>query len=301
MLVTASWGGAEMALEVDAECRSVAALKRCLQEALPEVDVEAVRLEVCGRSVDDESVLGLVDGSVIDVSATQAALAAATLREEGCAVDVSGFWRVARLAAAGDVRLCKLYLEAGVVWPPGVETPLHLAAMGNHRELGMLLLESGCDKEAENNLGNTPLHCAVTNDNVEMARLLLESGCGKEAENNLGSTPLHCAVFNDNVEMARLLLESGCGKEAENNLGSTPLHCAVFNDNVEMARLLLESGCGKEVKNNIGSTPLRCAVANGSVEMARLLLESGCDKEAKGGGGDKSTGSLLEPARRRPP
>ena len=151
MLVTASWGGAEVALELDAECRSVAALKRCLQEALPEVDVEAVRLEVCGRSVDNESVIGLVDGSVIDVSATQAALAAATLREEGCAVDVSGFWRAARLAAVGYVRLCKLYLEAGVVWcgvvwPPGVETPRHLAAKGNHRELGMLLLEWGCGK-----------------------------------------------------------------------------------------------------------------------------------------------------------
>ena len=86
MLVTASWGGADVAVEVDAGCRSVAALKRCLQEALPEVDVEAVRLEVCGRPVDDEAVLGLVDGSVIDVSASQAALAAATLREEGCDV-----------------------------------------------------------------------------------------------------------------------------------------------------------------------------------------------------------------------
>ena len=64
MLVTASWGGADVAVEVDAGCRSVDGLKRCLQEALPEVDVEAVRLEVCGRPVDDEAVLGLVDGSL---------------------------------------------------------------------------------------------------------------------------------------------------------------------------------------------------------------------------------------------
>ena len=42
MLVTASWGGADVAVEVDAECRSVDRLKRCLQEALPEVYVEAV-------------------------------------------------------------------------------------------------------------------------------------------------------------------------------------------------------------------------------------------------------------------
>ena len=76
MLVTASWGGAEVAVEVDAECRSVAALKRCVQEALPELDVETVRLEVGGRSVGEEEVLGLSEGSVIDISATPAAFAA---------------------------------------------------------------------------------------------------------------------------------------------------------------------------------------------------------------------------------
>ena len=90
-----------MEVEVDAECRSVDGLKRCLQEALPEVDAEQVRLEVCGRRVDDEAVLGLVDGSVIDVSATQAALAADTLREEGRAVDFKG---LCLAAAGGDIR-----------------------------------------------------------------------------------------------------------------------------------------------------------------------------------------------------
>ena len=145
MLVTASWGGAEVAVEVDAECRSVAALKRCLQEALPKLDVEAVRLEVCGRSVDDEEVLGLGEGSVIDITATQAALAAATLREEGCDVDFDGFCDAAE---GGDLRVCRLYLEADVVWPSGVDTPLHIAVGNDCRELLELLLDAGCDKEA---------------------------------------------------------------------------------------------------------------------------------------------------------
>ena len=120
MLVTASWGGADVAVEVDAECRSVAALKRCLQEALPEVDVEAVRLEVCGRPVDDEGVLGLVDGSVIDVSATQAALAAATLREEGCPVDFSGFSR----KSTGKRAEVQAVPRGWYDFPPGVRGPL---------------------------------------------------------------------------------------------------------------------------------------------------------------------------------
>ena len=154
MLVTASWGGADVAVEVDAECRSVAALKRCLQEALPEVDVEAVRLEVCGRPLDDEGVLSLVDGSVIDVSATQAALAAAALREEGCAVDFNGFCDA---ACASDMLRCRLYLEAGVVWPSGGDNPLHIAAWHGYGELCELLLGSGCDLDVKGSAGSQPL------------------------------------------------------------------------------------------------------------------------------------------------
>ena len=131
MLVTASWGGADVAVEVDAECRSVAALKRCLQEALPKLDVETMSLKVGGRSVDDEEVLGLSEGSVVDISATTAALSATTLREEGCAITFRG---LCCAAEQGNLRLCKLYLEAAVVWPPGVETPLHIA--GPPRSLG---------------------------------------------------------------------------------------------------------------------------------------------------------------------
>ena len=202
MLVTASWGGGEVAVEVDAECRSVDALKRCLQDALPEVDVEAVRLEVCGRSVDDEAVLGLIDGSVIDVSASQTALAAATLRDEGCPVDFDGFCSVAR---AGNVRLCRLYLEAGVAWPPGVHTPLHIAVTHNHRELCELFLASGCAKDGKDYCGNTPLHCAITMGYARNAKLLIESGCAKAVKNNTGKTPLDLAIWKDTTQICNLL------------------------------------------------------------------------------------------------
>ena len=53
MQITASWGGADVEVEVDEECRSLAALKRALRSALPEeVDLEKVCLEVGGRAMD---------------------------------------------------------------------------------------------------------------------------------------------------------------------------------------------------------------------------------------------------------
>ena len=86
--ITASWGGADVEVEVDEECRSLAALKRALRSALPEeVDLEKVCLEVGGRALSEEDVVGLVEGSVVAVCA------AATLREEGRVSTLKGFAR----------------------------------------------------------------------------------------------------------------------------------------------------------------------------------------------------------------
>eukprot|EP00754_Rhynchopus_humris_P033419 Rhum_TRINITY_DN15467_c5_g2::Rhum_TRINITY_DN15467_c5_g2_i2::g.157354::m.157354 len=125
MYVTASWCGEDVEVEVDEECRSLAALKRALRSALPEeVDPEKVCLEVCGRAMQEEDVLGLMEGSVVAVSPTLAARAAATLRQEGRVADAGAFRAEAEV---GDLRLCELYLDAGIVIPAGDETPLHIA------------------------------------------------------------------------------------------------------------------------------------------------------------------------------
>ena len=90
MQITASWGGADVEVEVDEECRSLAAFKRALRSALPEeVDLEKVCLEVGGCAMEEEDVVGLVEGSVA-VSPTLAARAVTTLREEGRGVGFEG-------------------------------------------------------------------------------------------------------------------------------------------------------------------------------------------------------------------
>ena len=132
MQITASWDGEDVEVEVDEECRSLAALKRALRSALPgEVDLEKVCLEVGGRAMEEEDVVGLVEGSVVAVSPTLAARAVATLREEGRDVDADAFCEA---ADAGDVRLCELYLDAGVVPHQGPFTPeTPLLHLGQHR------------------------------------------------------------------------------------------------------------------------------------------------------------------------
>ena len=285
MLVTASWGGLEVTVEVDAECRSVAALKQCLQEALPDLDVEAVRLEVGGRSVDDEGVLSLAEGSVIDVSASQAALATNALREEGCDVDFNGFRRVAEAVygtptadttrCTEAMRLCRLHLEAGIVWPSRVDTPLHIAVRRDCRELCECILDSNCPKDPQNSYGITPLHVAAFRDNLQLTTLLLDMGCAKNVTDKDGITPLHVAVSRDNVTLTKLLIDSGCAKDARCVIGNTPLHIAVKEGNMQTAKLLIDSGCSKQVKNDDGNTPL--LLCGGDTELYDFLRSRECE------------------------
>ena len=200
MQITATWGVEEVAVEVEAECRTLAALKALLQDALPEVDVGTVRLEVGGRELaDDDDVCGLEAGSVVGLSVTAAALAAATLREEGCRVDWKGFCRV---AGEGDLRRCGLYLDAGVPCPPGEWSPLHNC---KHVEVARLLLDRGAAIDEKDSGGGTPLHAACAQNSIELATLLLDRGAAIDTKNRWGDTPLRVALLNKHVKLATLL------------------------------------------------------------------------------------------------
>ena len=235
MQVTASFGGEEVAVEVDADCRTLAAFKATLQAALPSLDVEKMCLEVGGRALDDERVLALEGGSVVELSPTPAARAADTLREEGCDLDGEGF----RRAVSGDVRVCGLYLDAGVLWGDA-DTPLHLA----------------CD-----------------NGYVGICKLLLDRGCEKEARDEDDMTPLLVGAFKGHTETCKLLLDRGCEKEARNKARETPLFLAADGGHVEMCKLLLERGCEAHLKNIFGVTPLSRTSAQGHTEVHTLLVD----------------------------
>ena len=240
MQITASWGGADVEVEVDEECRSLAALKRALRSALPEeVDLEKVCLEVGGRALSEQDVVGLVEGSVVAVSPTLAACAAATLREEGRDVDAAGFCQAVE---AGDVRLCELYLDAGVVCPRGEDTPLHVACREENISLCTLLLDRGCDMNAKDEWQSTPLHDAVRKGNTELCSLLLDRGADVNAKDNRQRTPLHLAVQCKNTEICTLLVNRGSDMNAKNFCGDTPLNLAERPNNIDLCTLLLNSG-----------------------------------------------------------
>ena len=210
MHITASWEGVEEVVEVDEGCRSVAALLETVAAALPELDAETVCLEIGGCAADDEAVCGLCEGSVVTVSVLPAVRAAATLHEEGCNVDFDGFCRAAR---TGDLRRCRLYIEAGV--------------------------------ECQTWRGDAPLHIACDNADIELCKLLIDAGCRLDISNISGDRPLHLAVYAKSAEVCKLLIDSGCALDVQNEAGKTPLHLAVSEKCGEVHKLLIDSGCAR--------------------------------------------------------
>ena len=174
MHITASWGSADVVVEVGEECRTLDILKSTLCAALPEdVDVDKVRLEVGERSMEEEDVIALEEGSRVDVVPTVAARAIVSLRDAGHEVDAPAFCRA---ATSGDVDLCKLFLDAEVTVPDDEETPLHIACRAGNVDLSTLLLERGCNPIAQDKSGDTPLHLAAWDGCTDLVQLLLKHG-----------------------------------------------------------------------------------------------------------------------------
>ena len=279
MQITVSWGGEEVAVQLDATCRTLAALKKLLQDALPDVDVKKVRLEVDGQQLTtNDGVCGLDADSVVTLSATVAARAAATLREEGCDVDLAGFLEAAR---EGDVRRCGLYLDADVTGTPNRDGPLHIACHHNHVDVVRLLLDRGAAIDKKNRQGDTPLHKACLYNRVFVATILLDRGAAIDEKSDNGGTPLHKACHQNDVEIAALLIQRNCAIDARNVVGYTPLHLACHLGNLEVATHLLDRGAAIEERSGKGNTPLHTVCLQNRVAIAVLLLFRGAVMTAK--------------------
>ena len=81
------------------------------------------------------------------------------------------------------------------------------AATFNHSRIVEILLESGADPEAKDELEMTPLLMAVTRGAVETAKLLLDRGVDITANDSSLNSALHLAIVYGRPEMVKLLLE----------------------------------------------------------------------------------------------
>ena len=92
--------------------------------------------------------------------------------------------------------------------------------------MATLLLAHGASVNAETNDGWTPLHEAAIGNHKEMAELLLNNKAQVDVKNGGGYTPLHFAAIDARPDVAELLLAHGAEVNAKDNKGETPLRVA---------------------------------------------------------------------------
>jgi ankyrin repeat protein len=133
---------------------------------------------------------------------------------EACALGDTS--RAAELLSA-DRQIIEQYSADGF-------TALGLASFFGHRDVALLLLDTGADpkRASRNALRVSPLHSAVSAGHGAIAALLLERGADPDLEEANGMTPLHTAAGTGNREIVTLLLHAGANRAHPSHDGRTP-------------------------------------------------------------------------------
>ena len=103
------------------------------------------------------------------------------------------------------------------------EDAIHKAAYHGELQKVRDLLQKRANPNARDSFGGTALHAAMFQKNMEVVKILLDHGCDINAQGTgNGYTPLHDAVWADNEEALKLLLERGAKTNLKGKDGLTP-------------------------------------------------------------------------------
>jgi hypothetical protein len=131
---------------------------------------------------------------------------------------------------------------------PGLCGPIHDAARaGDLAKVQSLVKEDPkLVSSVDAQYGQTPLHIAAFNDHKDVAEFLLANKADVNAKSKNGSTPLHLAAARGNKDIVELLLANKAEINALDNDGWSPVHSAVTWHQKEIEDLLIAKG-GKEL------------------------------------------------------
>lgn len=174
--------------------------------------------------------------------------------------------------------------------PETKEHPISHAARLGHANIVCLLLDAGADIEYRDNEGQTPLVLAAQGNHLAAARLLVARGAdllarGLMPTRTLGPTPIFWAVVSDNSEMLEFLLkalvESGHPKEYVERGLAPVLNYEAKMGNIDRIRYLLSLGANVNYQDTTRTQlPLCQAAQNANPDVTRILLDAGANPNA---------------------
>jgi len=145
----------------------------------------------------------------------------------------------------------------------GQTTLLHYAAARPHPKVVELLLLSGAEVDAKDQVGTTPLMIALREHQRENVALLIERGANANGAMRNGRTCLHAAIVaNYDVAMLEKMIARGADIKAQDAIGQSALHIAVEAGRGDVVEMLLAKGADIELKDREGLTPADLARRN---------------------------------------
>uniref|UniRef100_A0ABD2XC21 Uncharacterized protein n=1 Tax=Trichogramma kaykai TaxID=54128 RepID=A0ABD2XC21_9HYME len=186
------------------------------------------------------------------------------------------------------------FLEAGqdpnCLVPGTGDGPLHLAPLGNNKQVVSALLRAGANSNSTNMDGRTPLHmiCKINDEYSFIDEFFsvndeLDRKIQVDARDKLGNTPLHLAFMRSrsNETAAEYLLRRGADPNSINQDGLTALHVCLRKEDESLAKTLFKicDDVGRKLLlddgDEEGRTPLEVAVANIFPDLVDILLDRG--------------------------
>lgn len=151
---------------------------------------------------------------------------------------------------------------------------LHVAAVNDHREVALILM----DKDAEINLkernGLTPLHLACYEAYFEMVEILIENDANVNDQNKDGFTPLHVTLAGQRRKLPGLLGLMLLGQPNEDS------------DRVKISCFLLNNGAEIQIQDKNGKTPLQVCRSQRVKTSVENFIKEREQEERQTGSGD---------------
>ncbi|VDI05918.1 Hypothetical predicted protein [Mytilus galloprovincialis] len=199
-------------------------------------------------------------------------------------------------------------------------TPLQVAIQEGNEDIGVFLIEKGCDynfhdrhsvtpfEDAVNrnlskiigaliskgvkpdeplSTGNLAICVAAEKSYKELLQTLINGGASVNSVNNEGATPLYIASKEGHNGLIQTLLNAraNVNMPCEKGEQHTPLIAATAAEQFDVIKLLLKNNCDINAPDKDGWTPLWHAYGNNDEDSMKLLLKSGADKNVKNADG----------------
>ncbi|XP_064616471.1 putative ankyrin repeat protein RF_0381 isoform X2 [Liolophura sinensis] len=272
-------------------------LQTCLEQAVCDGDLEAVRNLVtrsscCVSNVTNRNDSGVIDPNKIFVASVKSGNVCIVeevlqLRPPPSVryMDDKGRRLLHYAAETGSLRVVQKLLSMGsVVNMSDVDgvTPIMIAASNGYADIVEFLIQRGgrLNRACQRRTGETILHLAALNGHLGVVRILVEHGADINSQTPAekgGMTVLHKAVLGGNTEVVKFLGTHGANLFKTDAFGRSAFHMAAHKGHVNMVKVFVEIGIDLELRDEKSRTALCQAVLGQAKEVVAYLLDCGVD------------------------